>query len=215
MFIRQALAALLSLDQPGSSMSCSAKGKNKEPVHENDDFEPSGGSLGGDVIQKPRFPVSVKVSAVMIHYHALYVNFLKKSPKSPNNPIRLKIKHSSNILRPCKVVASRMCTSFLFFIFWTLTSSSELPDDCQVNDPDKYDDMLASNYADLCNLWCVFFFFVFFFVAFVNIYSYLCSLKFRSGTFLSWNSSVGDGYVWFSSWGEQTPCLDVELVPAI
>jgi hypothetical protein len=132
MFIRQALAAsrasaaarlhnstskLLSLDQPGSSMSCSAKGKNKEPVHENDDFEPSGGSLGGDVIQKPRFPVSVKVSAVMFHYHALYVNFLKKSPKSPNNPICLKIKHSSNILRPCKVVASCMCTSFLFFYF--------------------------------------------------------------------------------------------------
>ena len=51
-------------------------------------------------------------------------------------------------------IMSRMC-AVIFKFFHSSTSSSELPDHSQINDndPDKHDDMLASDYAELCNLW--------------------------------------------------------------
>ena len=77
MFISQALAAshasaatkvhgsdgkLFTPEKPGSSsMSHPAIGMNKKPFCRIDDFEPLGGSLGSDVLQKPRFLVSLKV----------------------------------------------------------------------------------------------------------------------------------------------------------
>jgi hypothetical protein len=72
--------------------------------------------------------------------------------------------------------------------------------------------MLASDYAELCNLRQEFFFSFFFFVSLGLTFFPAATSKIRSGSFLSWNSSPGDGFIWFSSWGEQTPSADAELV---
>jgi hypothetical protein len=83
---------------PEQSGSRSAIGKNKKPVHFDDDFEPSGGSLGGDVIQEPKFPVSLKVSVFILLSNAVDLNFII-SPNNSNGPW---IKQSCSILRLCK-----------------------------------------------------------------------------------------------------------------
>jgi len=82
-----------------------------------------------------------------------------------------------------------------------LLFGSLLPEVCQVNCSELHDVLLEEDYEDLPNLMCVL---------------ELCCLSFplilpqSAGSFRSWSSASGSGYVWFSGWALQTPTLDLE-----
>ena len=85
-------------------------------------------------------------------------------------------------------------------IFLIKCLPSSLPASCEVNSPDIHDVLLDEDYAQLPNLTCVFH----------STLDFNFNLIFRAGSFRSWSSATGDGYVMFSGWAKQLPELDIE-----
>ena len=78
---------------------------------------------------------------------------------------------------------------------------SSLPTTCEVNSPEIQDLLLEEDYDSLPNLmWGLL----------IKKFISLMILIRRAGSFRSWSSAEGEGYVLFSGWATQLPTLDIE-----